>query len=467
MTLYHIPTVYLVLSFLYILLPIAVWLALNNQKSKTILLWCAGGELLAIGLLLIGLRANVPSWISYTLANGLCWLAILIQAMALRGMLKQPSRFGYGVIAVTCWLLVFEYFRLVLENSHLRFAWALWFFIAGFAHIAQLARRISVNLGLKNARLLFVVYSAAAVVLCIRFVRVIFGYTEPDAMAQGADTFLIVVSGVLVSVLGSFAFVGMFIERASQREMLATAERVRQEEATRLGEQIAHLERQRTLGTMSYAFAHELSQPLTAILMDTQAIKSSLANHPLNVHEIHESIADVERSANRTVQLVERIRSFVRPNYGDYEDVDMKLLVRDVQHLLSYDIRNQNVQFEWDFGESDCLVNGDKIQLSQIVLNVYRNAIQAMASTDVRKISVSLDCEDQRVVLHVHDSGTGLDDAVKNQVGQPFVTTKREGLGVGLSISKTIAELHLGSLTIANAVDGGALVELNLPAVHV
>ena len=182
--------------------------------------------------------------------------------------------------------------------------------------------------------------------------------------------------------------------------------------------------------------------------------------------EIKESIEDVERSAKRTVQLVERIRSFVRPTQGDYEDVDMKVLVHDVQHLLAHDIRAQNVQFEWNFDDSACLVHGDKIQLSQIVLNVYRNAIQAMASADLRKISVSLEREDQRVVLHVHDSGAGLDDAVKDQVGQPFVTTKREGLGVGLSISKTIAEMHNGSLTITNAVGGGALVELNLPAVN-
>lgn len=466
MTVYHIPTVYLVLSFLYILLPIAVWLALNNQKSKTIFLWCAGGELLAIGLLLIGLRASVPSWVSYTLANGLSWMAILIQAMALQRVLKQPLRMVYTGVAVIAWLLVFEYFRLVLQNSHLRFGWALVFFIGAFAFISYLAKRVSVIHGLKNARLLSLVYGAASIVLFVRVLRLVFGFTEPDAAAQGADSFLIVASGVLVSVLGNFTFVGVFIERATNREMLATTARVRQEESARLGEQIAQLERQRTLGAMSYSFAHELSQPLTAILMDTHAIKSSLSANQLDINEIKESIEEVERSANRTVQLVERIRNFIRPTQGDYEDVDMKVLVHDVRLLLSHDIRNQNVQFEWDFGEDACLVRGDKIQLSQIVLNVYRNAIQAMAGAEVRKISVSLEREDQRVILHVHDSGTGLDDIVKDQVGQPFVTTKREGLGVGLSISKTIAEMHLGSLTITNAVDGGALVELNLPAAN-
>jgi C4-dicarboxylate-specific signal transduction histidine kinase len=122
------------------------------------------------------------------------------------------------------------------------------------------------------------------------------------------------------------------------------------------------------------------------------------------------------------------------------------------------------VSFEWDLDTANCSVHGDKVQLSQIVLNVYRNAVQAMAESEVRKIHVSLVREGQRVVMRVHDSGPGLADDMKDKVGQPFITTKTEGLGVGLSISKTIADMHRGSLTIANAVGGGALVELNLPA---
>ena len=466
MAMIHIPTVYLFLSFIFILMPVAIWIALNNQRSRSIIWWCAGGELFAISLLLVGLRPVVPTWLSYTVANGLTWFAVSMQAIALSLVLKQ-TRPSFSIIAlgVLAWLGVFEYFRLVLENSYLRFGWALLYVVLAFVYIAYLSAQMSVMYALRNARSLSVIYGVGACLVAVRMIRMAFGYTEPDAVAQGVDSFLLVFSGVVVSVLGSFAFVGLFIERAVKREMLATEERVRQEESARLGEQISQLERQRTIGAMSYSFAHELSQPLTAILMDTHAIKSSLSVVPLDVNDIKESIEDVERSANRTVQLVDRIRSFIRPTQGDYEEVDMQLLVHDVQHLLSHEIRVHNVQFEWDFDESPCLVYGDKIQLSQIVLNVYRNAIQAMAGGHERKISVSLAREDQRIVLHVHDSGTGLDDVVKDHVGQPFVTTKREGLGVGLSISKTIAEMHSGSLTITNAVGGGALVELNLPAV--
>jgi C4-dicarboxylate-specific signal transduction histidine kinase len=107
---------------------------------------------------------------------------------------------------------------------------------------------------------------------------------------------------------------------------------------------------------------------------------------------------------------------------------------------------------------------GDKVQLSQILLNVYRNAIQAMTESDSRKIFVSVGKQDDRIVLRVRDTGIGLVEALKPKIGMPFVTTKTDGLGVGLSISKSIAEKHSGRLTITNAIGGGVLVELNLPA---
>lgn len=462
----HIPTVYLFLSFIYLLMPIAIWIALNKQRSKAVIWWCVGSELFAIGLLLVGLRPVMPTWMSYTVANGLTWFAALMQVVGLRLFLRQKTPAKAMVLLVVMWLLVFEYFRLGLQNSHLRFGWALIFFAGVFAYIASLARQISINYELRNAQVLAWIYIGGAAVLCTRIVRIAFGYTEPDATAQGVDSFLVVFSGVLVSVLGSFAFVGMFIERSAKREMVAIAERVRQEESARLGRQIAQLERQSTLGAMSYSFAHELSQPLTAILMDTHAIKTSLQKDALNIEEIVGSVVEVESSANRTVQLVERIRNFIRPTQGQYELVDMKMLVRDVQLLLSHDIKTWAVQFEWDFDEAECVVMGDKVQLSQIVLNVYRNAIQAMSNEKVRKINVSVEQDAKRVMLRVRDSGPGLNESLRDQVGHPFVTTKDDGLGVGLSISKTIAEMHSGSLEITNAVGGGALVELNLPAIQ-
>jgi C4-dicarboxylate-specific signal transduction histidine kinase len=186
--------------------------------------------------------------------------------------------------------------------------------------------------------------------------------------------------------------------------------------------------------------------------------------NPNTLGDTIEDIEGIERNANRTRVLIDRIRNFIRPSESDFEKVDLKALVQDVKLLLSHDIKNHGIQFELDFEEENCTVMGDKVQLSQILLNVYRNAIQAMTESDSRKIFVSVGKQDDRIVLRVRDTGIGLVEALKPKIGMPFVTTKTDGLGVGLSISKSIAEKHSGRLTITNAIGGGVLVELNLPA---
>jgi C4-dicarboxylate-specific signal transduction histidine kinase len=199
--------------------------------------------------------------------------------------------------------------------------------------------------------------------------------------------------------------------------------------------------------------------------MDTQTIKSRIASGHSQPNEILESISEIESSTYRTVNLVERIRNFIRPTQSQYELVDLKVLLRDVASLLAFDINKQKIQLCLDLDESPCWVYGDRIQLSQIVVNVYRNAFDAMSQTEKKVMSVSLERLEERIVLRIRDSGLGVDPKLRDKVGQPFVTSKKNGMGVGLSISKTIAELHSGSLSISNAVDGGAIVELNLPAI--
>ncbi len=460
----HIPTLYLVIGFLYLVLPAIIWLVLAQQASETARLWCLGGALLAVGLLLIGGRANLSAWLSYPLANALSWMGILMQALALRRALDLTWRVKWIVLTVIVWLCIFEFFRLVLNNTEWRFAWSTFCFVLVFSDISYSAWRISRLYSLRSGRWLSFVYALAALILAIRLCRVLMDLSEPDAVAQGLDSILAATIGILISVLGSFTFVSMFLERATKKELQATEQRVRQEESVRLGEQIAQLDRQRALGEMSYSFAHELSQPLTAILMDAHTIKETLSQGSVHHPSLNDAVLGIERNATRTAQLIDRIRHFIRPSPGDFEPVEMKALVQDVKELLLHEIRSHNIQFEWALDVEPCPVLGDKVQLSQIVLNVYRNALQAMLQSQVRTLYVSVDRQAQRVVVCVRDTGHGLSESIKLRVGEPFVTSKADGLGLGLLISKAIAERHGGSLTIANAVDGGALVELNLPS---
>lgn len=110
-------------------------------------------------------------------------------------------------------------------------------------------------------------------------------------------------------------------------------------------------------------------------------------------------------------------------------------------------------------------ISADPIQISQIILNVIHNAIQAVMQSPLRKISVELTYQDEMAIVRIFDSGPGLAPEVLSHIGKPFFTTKVEGLGMGLSISRSIAEQHGGKLTLANGDNGGAVVTLTLPAI--
>jgi C4-dicarboxylate-specific signal transduction histidine kinase len=267
----------------------------------------------------------------------------------------------------------------------------------------------------------------------------------------------------LTSVLGNFAFVGTFLERASQASAQAAALRAKQEEAQRLGAQIAHLDRQRALGLMSASFAHELSQPLTAILMDAENAKTALKTEQLNTSELAQALEDIQHSSNHAVALIERIRNFIKPNQTHHKLVELQRLIRDVSDLMRIRAKANDVQFHLELDTSPAMVWGDRIELSQIMVNVLRNAIEALQHSTTRLVTLQLTTTQDRCILRFTDTGPGIAAALLDPVGTPFVTSKPEGLGVGFSISRAIAEKHGGSLTIANAPEGGACVTLDLP----
>jgi signal transduction histidine kinase len=464
MTVFHVSTVFLLMGLLYLILPMTVWMALFRQPSRGITLWCLGGVTLGLGLILVGLRAVVPVVISYPVANLVMWTGVVTQIAALRYSLSQNTSIRIAFLLLMLSLSAFEFCRQILQNAVLRFTCSMFVFTFAFTYISYLGWQISKHYQLRSARWFSFVYSITAIVMFIRMGRALLGISEPDAISQGLDSYLTVATGFLITIFGNFAYIGVVLEASTRREMNAIEQRARQDESFRLGEQIAQLERQRTLGTMSSSFAHELSQPLTAILMDAQNIKSTVVAGTSNMQEIIESVEEIEKNTYRTVTLVERIRNFIRPAHNEYKRVDLRTVLQDVANLLAFEIRKNNVKIDLEFDGDACLVEGDRVQLSQIVLNVYRNAIQAMQETKNKRIMVTLEAVGERVVLRVRDYGSGIADELKDTVGQPFVTTKKEGLGVGLSISCTIAEMHSGSLSISNVVDGGAIVELNLPA---
>jgi signal transduction histidine kinase len=387
----------------------------------------------------------------------------VLQAQALRIELAKPFAVSQMVGLVAAHAFLYEFLRLGVEDSTLRFVWGATALAVSLAYIAYLAWRMAKWLDSQSARWLVGIHLIGSFVLLLRMVRVAFGFSDPDATSVALDTLLSAVAMLLASVVGNVAFIGIFFEQSVKRDILLAQEQARQDENARLNAQIAHLDRQRSLGAMSASLSHELNQPLTAILLDTNMVQRGLQAENLSRAELLENIQAIEQNTQRASQIIERIRNFIRPEKSIRQRIDMNMLTREVHDLMVAELRSQHVHFSFVHDAQPVWVMGDSIQLSQVLLNVYRNALQAMAQGQTRKILVRTSVRDHQVEVEVQDTGDGFNLDVMAHVGEAFFTTKTEGLGVGLNISRTIAQQHGGQLLFANAAQGGAQVTLVLP----
>jgi signal transduction histidine kinase len=449
-TFFNIHTAYLLIGLLYVLLPVMSWAVLAKQRLQEVALWCLGGILFCLGAMLIGLRPVLHPIVSYTLAVALLWYGLAIKFDALKLALHEASdRYTlllYGVIYVA----IYEFFRGVWPNSYARFTVGLLSFVFQCLLIAYLLFKVHQREKLQSLLWLLFTFLTVAGLNTIKLLLVLMGYAEPDVTSGQTDGILTVISGLLLAVVGNFAFVGLYLERS-----------VREQES-KLSQQVAHLERQRSIGMMATSFAHELSQPLTSISLDLENIKAQNNTEGIQKDALNEAIAEVETTLAHTRHLIARIRNYIEPQTQNYQATDLVHLLHDVSRIVYYEKRKHGVTFHYELPQS-LFIQCDPVEISQIVLNIYRNAIEAMQDAPTRLLSVTIKTSGNDALVQFKDTGIGISDNVKPYLGHAFFTTKEHGLGVGLSISQAIAEKHRGSLTIANAASGGAEARLRLP----
>jgi PAS domain S-box-containing protein len=239
-------------------------------------------------------------------------------------------------------------------------------------------------------------------------------------------------------------------------------------ELRRQREELAHMNRVSTMGELSASLAHELNQPLTAILSNAQAAQRFLAAQPAAVKELREILKDIVQDDSRASAVIHRMRALVKKQEIAFVPIDLSGVIRDVAALVHSDALLHNIRVLLEPDPRLPLVQGDKVELQQVVLNMLLNAFEAMKDcpANQREINVGAELDGADVVrVVVRDHGTGMSSENLDKIFQPFYTTKRDGLGMGLSISRSIIEAHGGRLWAENNLDRGATFYFTVPVV--
>jgi PAS domain S-box-containing protein len=230
--------------------------------------------------------------------------------------------------------------------------------------------------------------------------------------------------------------------------------------------EVAHLMRASVLGELSGAIAHELNQPLTAILSNAQAALLVLAQTPENLSEVKEALEDIEMEDSRAGEVIHRLRELLGKGQSKFEPIDLNDLIESAFKLLHGELIGRKIIVDMNLAQCLPSIYGEPVQLKQVMLNLVMNAMDAMSATPLSRRVITV-CtrvtEAEHVEAVVADRGPGIAPEDRVHLFKPFFTTKEHGLGLGLSISSTIVKSHGGTLILENNDDGGATARFALP----
>lgn len=458
----HSQTTLILAAMLFLLLPVVVWLALRSASDPAVTWWCSGGMLAGLGIVLLGLRPWLPVPLSFHLANTCLLGSMVLWSQSLRCTLGRPWS---GQTVALCLLMCALFYSIHFAFSSPWFRGVVVRLALGglamqTAYWAWSLYRVSHS---GNAVAIASNYAILGLMLGGQGVLTMGDIAVPNPFSNTWDASLLALTALLTAMISHFCYVGMVLDRSATVQIQSQLAQQSAQQTRLLDLELTRMERRRRMTILSGSLAHELNQPLTAALVNAQLAERRWHTEPGDSPGFFELLNAVRANIDRTVNILQRLRVGSEEGWPGLRRIDLQRVLDQSLALVETDLRRWGVECVVERSAQPLLCEGDEVALSQVLFNLLRNALQAMADMPQRKLEVACREEEGFVLLEVRDSGCGLNSELSQRWGEPMLTTKPDGLGMGLAISRDIVTRHRGELALHNRPQGGVEALLRLP----
>jgi signal transduction histidine kinase len=445
------------------LLPLLMgWLAPAGEPHPGSHWWYLGSLTVAFGLVLLGLRGSLPIWLGNHVANSSLLISLLLWAQSLRADLGRSWAVHH--VALAC-VLAFGYYSATYEFLNLPSRISLNRMVMGLQalYIAYLAWLLSRVNDSSNARAMMLCYVLLGLGLWSSIPTVVTATLTLDDRGilqkiPGSPALL----ALMTAIFSSFCYLGTMLERSTRLKAQALSANTLVDENARLDSQLQDEDRKRRLVLAAGSLAHELNQPLTAALTRVQLAEEMIKHRGTDPRELDELLDKAQTSLWRTNEIMNRIRLAARAQDVPLASLDLREVIKTAAELVGSECAELGVELRLTLPAKALWCQGDEVLLSQVLVNLLRNAAQAQREARVKQIDLTAVSEGAQVKLTLQDQGPGIPEVVLARLGEPFTRGRDEGLGLGLAICKAIVQQHGGELKLENLPVGGAQATMRL-----
>ncbi len=480
----HTQTVILMISMIYLVMHAAVWFALSEQRNSQVRLWSISGLISGVAVVLLSMRGNVSEFMFIHVGQALMVFGNAGRCLAMRmffDSVSRAARWFYAISSTVFLTLMIGGYEIGVIEYRLE---VLFF---GFYAVILLDYFL-VGYWLKGDRrslgcdLLMVSGLGLSFTQAIRAIGVGINPEAQGVYAQTWDQYLMVAGQMVFIPLTNIGFLRIFLEAREKNRLLAERElavtEARRFLLSRHQAELQHLLREReeiirqltlsnktaAMGALVASLAHELNQPLCSIRLNAQLVEKMLIDGRAPAGEILRLVESLKSENRRAADIIIKLRKLFEDRSGASGKLDLHEVIRDCVDLVTPSAAASGVELQL-FASGQCEMVGDPTQLQQVVLNLLNNAIQAVLLTawPEKFVRVYTRRHTRYMVLTVEDNGIGIPADMQDSIFQLFRSTKDDGMGVGLWLSKTVVNAHRGEITFSSLPGNTTRFEVRLP----